>query len=161
MRSSFFVTSDSLSLSFLGVKCKRMQKTQKAKTILENLAWKVCHSLTWLKLLLSSLLLLSLIKLWAREDRVCDSQEWLYSVLDLMLPGLTLVYILRPKKRMKTLIQDKLLQPDQLPPLVLLLFLSLKKALSSQPLAFSLVSPTISPLRILSPSIIGCYVSHL
>lgn len=66
---------------------------------------------------------------------------------DLMLPGLTLVYILRPKKRMKTLIQDKLLNLDQLPPGSSFI---LEKALNSH-LPFSLVSPYL-PSQDSSPS---------
>lgn len=96
----------------------------------------------------SLLLLLSLIKLWARWDRGVTHRENRTPCSDLMLPGLTLVYFLRPKKRTKTLIQDKLLQPGSVTSLVLLFILE-KRHWAPSHLPFSLVSPTISPLRIL------------
>ena len=133
------MTSDSLSLSFLSVKCKYTQKTQKAKTILENLfqglAWKVWYSLTWL---------------CSSRVHCCCFSRWSNCELDkteVWLPGRTVLRVLiwcfqvwlwftssDLKNEQKLWSKTNFSNLDQLPPWFF--FLSLKKALSSQPLAF-------------------------
>lgn len=130
---------DSLSLSFLSVKCKCTQKTQKAKTILETLfrglAWKVWYSLTWLS---------------SSQVHCCCFSHWSNCELDkaeVWLTGRTGLGVLiwwfqvwlwftstDLKNEQKLSSKTNFSNLDQLPPWFF--FLSLKKALSSQPLAF-------------------------
>lgn len=136
-----------------------MQKTQKAKTILENLAWKVCHSLTWL------------CSSWVH----CCFSHWSNCELEkteVWLTGRTVLGVLTwcfqvwlwftfsdLKNEWKLWSKTNFSNLDQLPPWFF--FLSLKKALSSQPLAFQFSVSHYLPSQDSSPSIIGCYVSHL
>lgn len=113
--------------------CKRQTHTKdpKGKDYTRKFGMKGLTLSHMAVLLPSSLLLLSLIKLWAREDRGVTHRQDCTRCSDLMLPGLTLVYFLRLKKQTKTLIQDKLLQPGSVTSLVLLFILEIGTELAA------------------------------